>query len=190
MESSYLIRRGQADDAAALYSLIKEMSEYEKLSAGSLQMTIDGVREHILSADSPATCLVIENENSSKDVADLAGFAVYNTIVQAYTGKSTYLNSLFVAAKHRRKGLASALLNTMAKDSRKSGCSAMTWRVYAWNSETIRVYEKLGAHNVTKDEELEIYALESEKLQVLAERELKSREDVKIDIQTQQDSDS
>jgi GNAT superfamily N-acetyltransferase len=52
---------------------------------------------------------------------------------------------LFVRARFRGKGIATALLKRMAAIAREKKCYGMRWEVLIWNSAAIDLYHSLGA---------------------------------------------
>ena len=55
-----------------------------------------------------------------------------------------YLEDLFVRDKFRRRGLARALLATLAKECVDNGYSRLTWAVLDWNENAIALYDNVG----------------------------------------------
>jgi GNAT superfamily N-acetyltransferase len=55
-----------------------------------------------------------------------------------------YLEDLFVRPAFRRRGLARALLRTLAAECVAAGYTRLTWAVLDWNADAIALYDSLG----------------------------------------------
>ena len=55
-----------------------------------------------------------------------------------------YLEDLFVRPKFRRRGLARAMLATLARECVESGYTRLSWAVLDWNVDAIALYDAVG----------------------------------------------
>ncbi|XP_071499124.1 thialysine N-epsilon-acetyltransferase-like [Diadema antillarum] len=171
MQTSCEIRRGRIDDAEPLFDLIRELATFENIPPERFYMTVEGVRDHVLSGSPTTSCLVMEDMNSHTKEPQLVGFAIYCHIVQCYYGKTAFLNAVYVKNSHRKKGLATALIQAAAKDVKDSGCVSMTFNVYKWNKDAVRLYEKMGALDLSAGTDQHIFTFRREQLTALVETE-------------------
>ena len=136
---SLLIRRARPGEAGEIYSLIRELAEYEKLShevEATEAMIADALfREH------PVLFCDIAEWNG-----EVAGFAVWFMNFSTFSGRSgIYLEDLFVRPALRGKGIGKALLAHLAKECVANGWSRLQWSVLDWNTPSIEFYQSLGA---------------------------------------------
>src|ERR1700728_1421209 len=136
---SLTIRRARPDEVGVVYSLIRELAEYERLL-------------HEVEATEPmiAAALFGENPRLFCDIAEwngeVAGFAVWFINFSTFSGRSgIYLEDLFVRPAQRGKGIGKALLSYLAKEGVANGWSRLQWSVLDWNTPSIEFYKSLGA---------------------------------------------
>ena|SRR5437762_7718966 len=76
---------------------------------------------------------------------EAAGLALYFFIYSTWTSRNgVYLEDLFVWPQFRRKGVARALMQHLAKVAVDSRCGRMIWLVLRANP-AVRFYESVGA---------------------------------------------
>jgi diamine N-acetyltransferase len=136
---SLTIRRARPDEVGVVYSLIRELAEYERLL-------------HEVEATEPmiADALFGENPRLFCDMAEwngeVAGFAVWFVNFSTFSGRSgIYLEDLFVRPALRGKGIGKALLSHLAKECVTNNWSRLQWSVLDWNEPSIAFYKSLGA---------------------------------------------
>jgi diamine N-acetyltransferase len=136
---SLTIRRARPDEVGVVYSLIRELAEYERLL-------------HEVEATEPmiADALFGENPRLFCDIAEwngeVAGFAVWFINFSTFSGRSgIYLEDLFVRPALRGKGIGKALLSHLAKECVANDWSRLQWSVLDWNEPSIAFYKSLGA---------------------------------------------
>lgn len=76
-----------------------------------------------------------------------------------------YLEDLVVLEQHRRKGVARALMQDLARLAVKRGCPAVYWLMAEWNDGAGEFYKSLGAEI---DKGFSICTIKDEALKVLA----------------------
>jgi GNAT superfamily N-acetyltransferase len=136
---SLTIRRARPDEVGVVYSLIRELAEYERLL-------------HEVEATEPmiADALFGENPRLFCDIAEwngeVAGFAVWFINFSTFSGRSgIYLEDLFVRPALRGKSIGKALLSHLAKECATNNWSRLQWSVLDWNEPSIAFYKSLGA---------------------------------------------
>jgi GNAT superfamily N-acetyltransferase len=74
------------------------------------------------------------------------GFALFFHTFSTWTGrKGIWLEDLYVDPPARRRGVAKALLQHIARLALERNCARFEWSVLDWNEDAIAVYRKLGA---------------------------------------------
>lgn len=129
------IRKGEIEDFSAIFSMIKELAEFEK-APEKVKNSVERMRKE---QDFFLT-LVAE-----KDDGEVVGFALFYFAYYTWVGKSLYLDDLYVKNKYRGKGIGTKLLNEVVKFARTEDCQRIRWQVLNWNKPAIDIYKKLGA---------------------------------------------
>lgn len=57
-----------------------------------------------------------------------------------------HLDCLYLDPPFRGRGLGSRLIAQAATGARHHGLTAVRWQTPSWNTDAIRLYERLGAH--------------------------------------------
>jgi GNAT superfamily N-acetyltransferase len=137
--AQFRIERATERDVPLIFSLIKALAEYERMS-NEVVATEAGLRETLFGAR-PSAEVVIGYAGSEP-----AGFALFFHNYSTFLGKpGLYLEDLFVVPKFRGAGLGRALLTHLAKLAVERGCGRFEWSVLDWNEPAIGFYKKLGA---------------------------------------------
>ena len=136
---SFSVRPAQLGDEAAIFGLIQQLAEFERLThqvSGSAEL----LAEHLFGARPAAEALVAEA------AGELLGFALffgnYSTFL---TQPGIYLEDLFVVPKERGRGIGKALLIAVARIAQERQCGRLEWSVLDWNANAIAFYERAGA---------------------------------------------
>jgi len=136
---SITIRRARRSEVSLVYSLIRELADYEKLlhEVEATEIDIDAA----LFGDNPRLfCEIAEWKGEP------VGFAVWFFNFSTFSGRSgVYLEDLFVRPAHRGKGIGKALLAYLAKLCVANGWARLQWSVLDWNTPSIDFYKSLGA---------------------------------------------
>ncbi|MDU1889237.1 MAG: GNAT family N-acetyltransferase [Dysgonomonas sp.] len=83
---------------------------------------------------------IARDENSN-----IAGYVNYFFAYYTWTGKSMYMDDLYVREKYRGQGIGTMLINKVIDLAKKEKCNGIRWQVSNWNQAAIHFYEKLGA---------------------------------------------
>ncbi|MGJ4943414.1 N-acetyltransferase family protein [Bradyrhizobium sp. HKCCYLS1011] len=134
-----VIRRAGPDDAEVVFSLIKELADYEKLSH-----EVEATEAEI------AAALFGENPRLFCDLAEwngeVAGFAAWFVNFSTFAGRhGIYLEDLYVRPAFRRNGIGQALLGYLAQQCIARGWARLQWSVLDWNAPSIAFYKSFGA---------------------------------------------
>ena len=133
------IRPATPNDVPTVASLIRALSQYEKLEH-EVAMTEDKLRVSMFGPRPYAEALLAEEDGTP------VGFALFFHNYSTFLAQpGLYLEDLYVLESHRGKGIGKALLVHLAKIAVERNCGRMEWAVLDWNVDAIGFYEKLGA---------------------------------------------
>ena len=139
---SLLIRRARPDEAGLVFSLVRELAEYEKL-LHEVHASEADIAEALFGANPRLYCDIAEWNGEP------AGFAVWFVNFSTFAGRhGIYLEDLFVRPALRGKGIGKALLVHLAKHCLANGWARLQWAVLDWNAPSIAFYKSLGAEMV------------------------------------------
>jgi GNAT superfamily N-acetyltransferase len=139
MTPDYSIRAAVPGDVPAILRLIRDLAEYEKLSAMAVG-TEAMLAAQLFGKRPAAEALVAERGERA------VGFALFFTTFSTFLCKpGLYLEDLFVEPGERGHGIGKALLRALAALAVERGCGRLEWRVLDWNEPSIKFYESLGA---------------------------------------------
>jgi GNAT superfamily N-acetyltransferase len=134
-----LIRPARREDSALIFALVKELADYEKLTA-----EVDATEEQIVAAlfaDSPRLyCDIAEWDGEP------AGFAVWFLNFSTFRGRhGLYVEDIFVRPAYRKRGMGKALMARLAARCVEQGYARFEWAVLDWNAPAIAFYRSIGA---------------------------------------------
>ncbi|UXA08269.1 GNAT family N-acetyltransferase [Mycobacterium sp. SMC-2] len=154
------IRRATPQDAAAITAMIRALAEFENAAD---QCTV--TEKQITAALFGATPTVYGH---IADVGgEVAGMALWFLNFSTWDGVAgVYVEDLFVRPEFRRRGLARALLATLAAECLDSGYTRLSWAVLNWNADAIALYDGVGGQ---PQPEWTTYRLSGPRLAELAE---------------------
>ncbi|KJC52939.1 GCN5 family acetyltransferase [Bradyrhizobium sp. LTSP885] len=136
---SLTIRRARPDEAGLVFSLVRELAEYEKLSHEVHASEAD-IADALFGTNSRLFCDIAEWNGEP------AGFAVWFVNFSTFAGShGIYLEDLFVRPALRGNGIGRALLMHLAKHCLANRWSRLQWAVLDWNAPSIAFYKSLGA---------------------------------------------
>lgn len=132
-------RAGEVGDVPAIFAMIQELAEFEKLSH-EVVATVERLEETLFGTQPKAHVMVATV--GPQVVAYALWFYTYSTF-QARPG--LYLEDLYVSPAFRRQGIGFSLLQKTAEVAVQQGCGRFEWSVLDWNSNAIHLYESFGA---------------------------------------------
>jgi len=133
------IRPAAPSDAGAIFGLMIELAEFEKLMHMFIA-TEAGVHDALFGARPSAEALVAE-ENGH-----IVGYALFFQNYSTFLGKrGLFLEDLYVKPVTRGSGLGTKMLRALAALAVERQCGRFEWTVLDWNQNAIRFYEKMGA---------------------------------------------
>lgn len=136
---SLTIRAARRDDSALVFSLVRELAEYE-----SLLHEVDATEEMI------AAALFCEQPLLYCDIAEwdgaAAGFAVWFLNFSTFRGRrGIFLEDVFVRPAYRGRGIGNALLTRLARRCVDEDWARFEWAVLDWNAPSMAFYKSIGA---------------------------------------------
>jgi len=136
---SLSIRAARPDDSALIFALVRELADYEKLTA-AMDATPEQIAAALFSPQPRLYCDVAEWDGAP------AGFAVWFLNFSTFRGRAgIYLEDIFVRPAFRRRGIGKALLTRLAQRCVEEGYARFEWAVLDWNAPAIEFYRSLGA---------------------------------------------
>jgi GNAT superfamily N-acetyltransferase len=167
MKDAITIRPATAQDVSLVFTFIRELAEYERLSH-AVVATEDDIRNSLFGPRPYAECVFacIDSEP--------VGFALFFHNYSTFLGRpGIYLEDLYVRPDTRGKGVGRRLLVYLAQTAVERGCGRLDWAVLNWNEPAIKFYRSLDARAV---DEWTTFRLSGEALERLAEEDGSSRE--------------
>ncbi len=137
--NSHIIRKARLEDISELITLCQEHAEFEQAEY-STPGKEDKLKEHLFGDQPSCFCLVVEMDTR------LAGYATYAREFSTWdAGFYIHMDCLFLQPSARSKGIGEELVNSIASDARKLGCSMIQWQTPKFNTRAIKFYKRLGA---------------------------------------------
>jgi len=137
--SNFIIRPATESDVDTIFSLIKELADYERL-AHEVVATQKDIRNSLFGERPFAEALIGEYERTP------IGFALFFYKFSTFIGKpGIYLEDLYVKPEYRSKGFGHKMLVHIARLAIKRNCGRFEWSVLDWNTPAIRTYDRLNA---------------------------------------------
>lgn len=129
------IRKASIADFEQIHTLFMEFSEFEKLPHRMIN-TVEQMKKEA----NFFNCLVVETVDK-----EIAGYVSYFFCYYTWTGKSMYMDDLYVRPQFRGTGIGTQLINEVIKEAKETGCHKLRWQVSNWNTPAIDFYKKIGA---------------------------------------------
>ena len=136
---SLVLRAALPADAPLIFSLVRELADYEKLS-GEADATPEQIAAALFSAQPRLFCDIAEWNGEP------AGFSVWFLNFSTFRGRhGIYVEDLFVRPAFRGKGIGKALMARLAQRCVEEGYARFEWAVLDWNAPSIAFYRSIGA---------------------------------------------
>jgi GNAT superfamily N-acetyltransferase len=133
------IRAATPADIGAIFSLMLELAEFEKLMHMFIA-TESGVHDALFGERPSAEALVAEEDGN------VVAYALFFQNYSTFLGKrGLYLEDLYVKPVIRGSGLGTRMLRALAGLAVERQCGRFEWTVLDWNANAIGFYEKMGA---------------------------------------------
>lgn len=139
MDNKFLIRTASENDVPAIFALIKELAEFEKL-ADQVNTTENELRKTLFGEDRFVEILLAEFNG------EIVGQALFFKNFSTFLGKpGIYLEDLYVKPEMRGKGIGKMLLDKIISIAKERNYGRVEWSVLDWNESAIDFYKKIGA---------------------------------------------
>jgi len=140
--STVVIRPAQAEDAATLLRLIRELAEFEKLAHEVRASEADLIREGF-GAVPRYEALLAELNGSA------VGFALFFHNYSTFTGRAgLYLEDIFITETARGHGIGRKMMARLAAIAVERNCARLDLWVLNWNPAR-RFYDMLGMRQMS-----------------------------------------
>jgi len=136
---SVRIAPARPEDCAAVFTLIRALAEYERLSH-LVVGTEEDLRRELFGVHPVIECVLAWDDPRA------VGFALYFHNYSTFLARrGLYLEDLFVVPEARGRGIGKALIRHCARVALMRGCGRFEWSVLDWNEPAIAFYRSLGA---------------------------------------------
>ena len=136
---SLTIRAARPSDRALIFSLVRELADYEKLSA-EVEATEDAIASALFCPEPRLYCEIAEWRGEP------AGFSTWFLNYSTFRGShGIYIEDLFVRPPYRGRGIGKALMASLARRCVDEGYGRCEWAVLDWNAPSIAFYKSIGA---------------------------------------------
>ena len=131
----FTLRPATLNDYPAIVEMFKEFAHFENLDE-RLTNTVDRMKTET----EYFNCFVAMNKE-----LEIVGYATYFFSYFTWTGKSLYMDDLYVREGYRANGIGKMLLNKVIEFAKNTGCHKLRWQVSDWNAPAIGFYKSMGA---------------------------------------------
>ncbi len=154
------IRLARPGDESDIVAMIHQLAEFER-APDECTVTESQITAALFGDGAVASCHIAEIDGAT------AAMALWFRNFSTWDGVAgIHLEDLFVRNDFRRRGLAKALLATLARVCVESGYSRLSWAVLDWNTDAIALYDSVGGRPMN---EWITYRVSGAELSVLAE---------------------
>ncbi|UCC87970.1 MAG: GNAT family N-acetyltransferase [Anaerolineales bacterium] len=117
------IREAQTSDANSITCILRELGWFDHLSSEAVETTQQRIASHLRLCRADSSHSVYVAENSAGDVVGYGAVHWMPTLFLA--GPEGYVSELFVKESARGQGAGTQLLEAMAAEASKRGCSRL-----------------------------------------------------------------
>ncbi|WP_457492013.1 N-acetyltransferase family protein [Tardiphaga sp. P5_C7] len=136
---SLLIRAARDDESALVFSFVRELADYQKLSH-QVDATEAVIAAALFGPQPQVYCDIAEWDGEP------VGFTLWFLNFSSFRGRhGIYLEDLFVRPGHRGHGIGKALMVKLAQRCVDKGWTQFEWSVLNWNAASIAFYKSMGA---------------------------------------------
>lgn len=138
-----MIRPARVDDVPTILGLIRELAEYEREPASTVEATEDGLRAALFGPEPAVWAYVAELDGT------VVGTAIWFVTFSTWTGRhGMHLEDFVVRDAARGTGLGVALFDELVRICVERGYARFEWRVLDWNVDAQAFYERRGARPI------------------------------------------
>jgi GNAT superfamily N-acetyltransferase len=125
----------EEDDFQGLVNLFQEFAHFEKLPE-KMTNTVEKMKTEKAHING-----FVARGEQSEIIAYVTFFFTYYT----WTGKSMYMDDLYVREEFRNRGIGKRLLEKVIDFAKIEQCSKLRWQVSNWNTNAQDFYKSMGA---------------------------------------------
>jgi diamine N-acetyltransferase len=129
------VRKGIEADYPAIINLINEFALFQKTPE-----RVTNTVEQMKADNNLFQCFVAVDDKNK-----IVGYAAWFFAYFSWTGKTLYLDDLYVVESARGLAIGTRLLQTVIDHAGATNCIKMRWQVSNWNKTAIAFYRKMGA---------------------------------------------
>ena len=129
------IREADERDFEQIVELFTEFSVFEKHPE-----KMDNSVERMRTEKDYFHCYIAETTGEK-----IVGYVSYFFCYYTWTGKSIYMDDLYIKPEYRGKGTGSLLIQKVIDLGKETKCRKLRWQVSHWNQPAIDFYKSLGA---------------------------------------------
>lgn len=129
------IRKAEPADFESMFNLFKEFAVFQNTPEKVL-ITL----EQLVQDQDEFNCFVAVVDEH------IIGFATWFKAYYSWSGKSVYLDDLYVSSSFRRYGIGKQLLDKVIETAKELDCKKVRWLVSHWNTKAIEFYKLQGAN--------------------------------------------
>ena len=138
-----MIRPARVADVPAVLALIRELADYERETASTVEATEDGLRSALFGPRPAVWAHVAELDGT------VVGTAIWFVTFSTWTGRhGMHLEDFVVSEAARGTGLGVALFDELVRICVERGYARFEWRVLDWNVDAQAFYERRGARPI------------------------------------------
>jgi len=140
-----VIRPARVADVPAVLALIRELADYEREPASTVEATEDGLRSALFGPRPAVWAHVAELDGT------VVGTAIWFVTFSTWTGRhGMHLEDFVVSEAARGTGLGVALFDELVRICVERGYARFEWRVLDWNVDAQAFYERRGARPIAE----------------------------------------
>ncbi|NQY80041.1 MAG: GNAT family N-acetyltransferase [Candidatus Caenarcaniphilales bacterium] len=138
----YEITIAKKEDVKDLFSLIKDLAEYEKLSH-EVTGTEAELEKYLFDPEHRVAEALIVKSSSGQAIGLALYFYNFSTFL---TKPGIYLEDLYVKPEFRNYGIGKKLFERLKERANEKNCGRIEWAVLDWNTPSIEFYKNsMGA---------------------------------------------
>ncbi|KAG9346357.1 hypothetical protein AGOR_G00076330 [Albula goreensis] len=166
----FTIRAAMLEDCKDIARMITELAVYEKV-ADKVKITPKVLEQDGFSKNPFFQCIIAEvpEQHRTKEGHSKVGYALYFYAYSSWSGRSVYMEDLYVMPEFRGKGIGKALMSKIAQLGLAAGCNQLNFSVLNWNKPSIDFYQSQGCMDITSDHGYHCMRCEGAALERLAE---------------------
>ncbi|KAJ8401731.1 hypothetical protein AAFF_G00377020 [Aldrovandia affinis] len=165
----FTVRAGKPEDCKDMSRMIMELSIYEK-APEQVKISHKELERDGFSANPFFQCLIAEvpEQHRSKEGHTKVGYALYFYTYSTWTGRTVFMEDLYVMEEFRGKGIGKALMSKVAAVGKEQQCVRLQLSVLDWNTPSLDFYLAKGAQDLTASEGWHFLRFDGEALDRLA----------------------